>query len=74
MDIIKPTCATCRYFSALKPGWAAICHQRWRGLPWNAAVPLTSADNWCSEYQFNSEKFEPDGTRRVDGQVAGVKP
>lgn len=41
------TCATCQHFAMLSPGHAAICMMRWRGLPWTAAVPMTTADDSC---------------------------
>ena len=55
------TCATCQHFAPLKPGHAAICFERWRGLPWNAAVPLTTADDSCEKHA------------RRDGEQAGAK-
>lgn len=42
------TCATCKWFAPLKPGHAAICFEKWRSLPWNAAVPLTTAHGSCN--------------------------
>lgn len=45
-----PTCRTCAYFKPLSPGHAAICFKRWEGLPWNAAVPLTTADETCGDH------------------------
>lgn len=44
------TCATCIYFRPLTPGRAAICFERWKGLPWNAAVPLTTASDTCEKH------------------------
>lgn len=44
------TCATCKHFAPLKPGHAAICFEKWRGLPWNAAVPLTTAGDTCEKH------------------------
>jgi len=44
------TCATCRHFVPLSPGHAAICFERWRDLPWNAAVPLTTKDDTCDQH------------------------
>lgn len=44
------TCSTCAYFAPLSPGHAAICFERWRHLPWNAAVPLTTADDGCENH------------------------
>lgn len=46
----KPTCSTCEHFAPLTPGHAAICFEKWKGLPWNAAVPLTTADGWCEKH------------------------
>ncbi len=45
------TCATCKSFAPLSPGHAAICFERWRGLPWHAAVPLTTADDSCEKHE-----------------------
>lgn len=45
-----PKCSTCKHFAPLKPGHAAICMERWKGLPWNAAVPLTTADDTCEKH------------------------
>lgn len=45
-----PTCSTCQHFAALSPGHAAICFEQWKGLPWNAAVPLTTKDGWCDKH------------------------
>jgi hypothetical protein len=45
-----PTCRTCRHFMPLSPGHAAICGERWGDLPWNAAVPLTTADGSCDKH------------------------
>lgn len=45
------TCARCKWFAPLSPGHAAICFEKWRGLPWNAAVPLTTADDTCPAFQ-----------------------
>lgn len=47
-----PICATCRYFKPLWPGHAAICFERWQHLPWNAAVPLTTADDTCDKHDL----------------------
>lgn len=44
------TCKTCRYFASLAPGHAAICFEKWRRLPWNAAVPLTGPDDGCEKH------------------------
>lgn len=44
------TCATCQHFAPLSPGHAAICFERWAGLPWNAAVPLTTANDSCEKH------------------------
>lgn len=49
-------CSTCRHFAPLSPGHAAICFAKWRGLPWNAAVPLTTADNWCEQYALRARQ------------------
>ncbi len=43
-------CGTCRHYAPLSPGQAAICFERWKDLPWNAAVPLTSAGDWCESH------------------------
>ena len=37
----------CSHFLPLSPGHAAICMERWKDLPWNAAVPLTNKDGRC---------------------------
>lgn len=49
MSLPAPTerCETCKSFAPLKPGHAAICFEKWKELPWNAAVPLTTANEWC---------------------------
>jgi hypothetical protein len=39
------TCKTCKHFAPLKPGHAAICFHRWRDIPWNAGVPLTTEND-----------------------------
>ena len=44
------TCMTCHYFAPLAPGHAAICFEKWRGLPLNAAVPLTRPDDSCEKH------------------------
>lgn len=44
------TCATCKHFTRLKPGHAAICMFKWRGKEWNDAVPLTTADDTCEDH------------------------
>ncbi len=49
------TCSTCKYFMPLSPGYAAICGEKWRDLPWNAAVPLTTANDSCEKHE---SKFE----------------
>lgn len=46
------TCATCKHFAPLSPGHAAICFEKWRGLPWNAAVPLTTAVDTCDKHEI----------------------
>lgn len=46
-----PRCATCRWFAPLSPGRAAICHEKWRDLPWNAGVPLTTATDSCERHE-----------------------
>lgn len=53
------TCATCRHFAPLKPGHAAICMMRWRDLPWNAAVPLTTAEGWCEKHDPHPDFEQP---------------
>jgi len=50
------TCATCCHFAPLKPGHAAICFERWRGLPWNAAVPLTRPEDTCPAFSAALER------------------
>lgn len=45
------TCATCTWAMPLAPGHAIICGEKWRDLPWNAAVPLTRAENSCDKYE-----------------------
>ena len=45
------TCANCTHYTKLSPGYVAICFHRWKDLPWNAAVPLTSADNSCESFK-----------------------
>lgn len=47
------TCATCSWFYKLSPGHAAICGEQWRYAEWNDAVPLTTVDNSCDQYQEN---------------------
>lgn len=44
------TCATCTHFAPLSLGHAAICFERWRDLPWNAAVPLTTTNDSCEKH------------------------
>lgn len=46
----RETCSTCQHFAKLSPGHAAICFSKWRKLPWNSAVPLVRADDWCDRY------------------------
>ena len=55
-----PTCKTCIYFAPMKPGHAAICFERWRHLPWNAAVPLTTENDTCEKYQEAGEHRDDD--------------
>lgn len=43
-------CRNCRHFAPLLTGHAAICLFRWRRLPWNAAVPLTTAHETCDDF------------------------
>lgn len=50
------TCASCRHFAPLSPGHAAICFMKWRGLPWNAAVPLTTADGYCDKHSSATQR------------------
>jgi hypothetical protein len=50
-DSCGDTCAGCKHFAPMKPGHAAICMWKWRGLAWNDAVPLTSKDDWCEDYE-----------------------
>jgi hypothetical protein len=52
------TCATCSWFYALSPGHAAICGEKWRHLPWHAAVPLTSADETCDKHEARDERHQ----------------
>lgn len=44
-------CKSCTWFAPLSPGHAAICFEKWRGLEWNAAVPLTTADDSCKKHE-----------------------
>jgi hypothetical protein len=46
----REACSTCVHFAKLSPGHAAICFVKWRGLPWNAAVPLVKAADWCEQH------------------------
>lgn len=45
-------CATCSHYGKLSPGHAAICFNKWKGLPWTAAVPLVRFDDTCDNYKF----------------------
>lgn len=57
------TCATCQHFAPLSPGHAAICFAKWRDLPWNAAVPLTRAADWCEQYEAKIASPDPEPGR-----------
>lgn len=50
------TCAICKWFAPLSPGFAAICHEKWRRLPWHAAVPLTTAEGTCEAHTLQERE------------------
>jgi hypothetical protein len=50
------TCETCKHFMPLSPGHAAICFERWKDLPWNAAVPLTTKDESCEKHELRTDR------------------
>ena len=57
-------CATCSWFAPLSPGHAAICFERWRHLPWNAAVPLVKPNDSCDQHAL----------KRPEGKVTMAIP
>jgi len=52
-DRAMQVCAVCEWYMALV-GHAGICQEKWRKLPWNAAVPLTGFDNTCEKFKRRS--------------------
>lgn len=61
------TCETCRHFASLLNGPAGICFEQWKGLPWNAAVPLTDKTGGCDKHKFPVDE-------NVDHAGEGVAP
>jgi len=53
---VSQRCQDCRHFAPLlvRHG-AGICHFKWRGLPWNAAVPLTTAHESCEAFDERAD-------------------
>lgn len=46
-------CATCAWWSRLlsPSGHCGICHEKWRGLKWNDAVPLAMSSETCDKHE-----------------------
>lgn len=47
------TCATCGWWRRLlsPSGQTGICHERWRDMKWNDAVPITTASETCDQHE-----------------------
>lgn len=44
-------CETCAWWRRLLGGGAGICHEKWRGLKWNDAVPITMQGETCEKHE-----------------------
>lgn len=54
-------CGNCANFRGLPPGHAGICFDKWKGLRWNDAVPLTKEEDTCSNFRARAASESPHG-------------